>query len=216
MEFTDSLIAKSIIDGTRGPSAGWTSRYLSYNYMGRTRSRYTFPEYKMYYVLEASTTSLLGSIFRYINICGFQGTSALQNGDTNLIKVFAAASTIVLTVGAHRGLGEHISSLSSDEIRDAILLAWINQSIALISIGLGKLTIVAFLVRIQGYPQPRRSIFLWFVGYSNLIMNCGVVALIFNQCSPQAKLWYTTLPGSCPRRKLLRNLGYFQCGRPSP
>ncbi|OJJ77870.1 hypothetical protein ASPBRDRAFT_37101, partial [Aspergillus brasiliensis CBS 101740] len=100
--------------------------------------------------------------------------------------------------------------LNVNESKMALLFGWVNQFIALIAIGFGKLTIVAFLEKVQGYHTKARSIFLWSVAGSNLVLNCIAAVLVMFQCSPRRMLWEGYANGYCNNRRLVQIFGYVQ------
>ncbi|KAL4909214.1 hypothetical protein BDW74DRAFT_78724 [Aspergillus multicolor] len=124
--------------------------------------------------------------------------------------VFGAASMVMLTLAAQAGLGVHETVLNSTENHYALLFGWLNQFLALIAIGLGKLTIVAFLQQIQGYHTRFRSTLLWSLAGSNFIVNCIAAVLLLVQCDPVQKLWDDSVPGQCDGRRRVQVFGYVQ------
>ncbi|KAL4760566.1 uncharacterized protein BDW70DRAFT_150698 [Aspergillus foveolatus] len=127
-----------------------------------------------------------------------------------LTFTFGAASMVMLTLAAQAGLGVPGPVLNMTENRYALLFGWLNQFLALIAIGLGKLTIVAFLQQIQGYHTLFRTMFLWTLAWSNFIVNCIAAALVIVQCDPVQRLWAESLPGECPGRERIQIFGYVQ------
>lgn len=122
----------------------------------------------------------------------------------------------MLSIGAAHGLGLPRSCLTPGDAKNALLFGWINQVIALVAIGSGKVAIVAFLFRIQGVQSRARTGFLCALAGSNLVVNCVAAALIVFQCSPVQKLWNEKLPGVCSRREVVQIFGYVQgCEFPS-
>ncbi|RAK97431.1 uncharacterized protein BO80DRAFT_363982 [Aspergillus ibericus CBS 121593] len=124
--------------------------------------------------------------------------------------ILGAASMVMLTLGASYGLGLPQTLLSFNDSKMALLYGWINQLLALVAIGLGKLTMVAFLEQIQGYHTKARSIFLWSLAGSNLIVNCIAAILMMLQCSPRRLLWEAYAKGGCPWRTRIQIFGYIQ------
>lgn len=116
----------------------------------------------------------------------------------------------MITVGATYGLGLPQDMLSFNESKMALLYGWVNQLIALVAIGLGKLTIVAFLEQVQGYQTKARSIFLWSLAGSNLVVNCVAAILMMLQCSPRRMLWEAYTKEYCPYRSRIQIFGYIQ------
>ncbi|PWY68067.1 hypothetical protein BO94DRAFT_527795 [Aspergillus sclerotioniger CBS 115572] len=124
--------------------------------------------------------------------------------------IIGAASMVMLTLGASYGLGLPQTVLGFDDSKMAMLYGWVNQLLALVAIGLGKLTMVAFLEQIQGYHTRARSIVLWSLAGSNLILNCIAAILMMLQCSPRRLLWEAYAKGGCPWRTRIQIFGYIQ------
>ncbi|KAL4887198.1 hypothetical protein BJY04DRAFT_49265 [Aspergillus karnatakaensis] len=127
-----------------------------------------------------------------------------------LTFTFGAASMVMLTLAAEAGLGVRETVLNSTEGHYALLYGWLNQFLALIAIGLGKLTIAAFLQQIQGYHTLFRTVLLWFLAGSNFVVNCIAAVLLLVQCDPFQKLWIDSIPGECEGRKRIQVFGYVQ------
>ncbi|KAL3471899.1 hypothetical protein BJX99DRAFT_262829 [Aspergillus californicus] len=126
--------------------------------------------------------------------------------------VFGAASMVMLTIAAEEGLGgDDTVLLTSPHGSHAILFGWLNQFLAVIAIGFGKLTIAAFLQQIQGsYHTKFRTVLLWSLAATNFVLNCIAAVLMMVQCDPAQKLWNDAIPGSCAGRKRLQIFGYAQ------
>ena len=122
--------------------------------------------------------------------------------------------TAILTVSVTSGLGNHIFLLQHPEIVKSQMWSWIGQCILIQTVGTGKYAVIAFLLRIQDRAQSRKMIFLtyflYFIGVSNFIINIAEMGLILTSCSPTAKFWNQTLPGSCNYVDRTDHVGYFQ------
>ncbi|KAJ5691805.1 hypothetical protein N7462_001228 [Penicillium macrosclerotiorum] len=114
------------------------------------------------------------------------------------------------------GIGAHQDKLTSGQISSAIKWSWMNQALGIFAIASGKLAIVAFLQQIHGPEHRGRVILLWSAAVSNLVINCITIGMIMTQCSPRAKLWHDTLPGTCDGRLRNQNTAYFQGSSFSP
>ena len=119
-----------------------------------------------------------------------------------------------LTVAVASGLGNHIYLLQPQQVINAIEWSWIGQSLVIQTIGCGKYAVIAFILRIQDRTQSRKTTFvthlLYFIGYSNFVINITEMAMILTSCSPTAKFWNSALPGSCNHIGRTTNVGYFQ------
>lgn len=125
---------------------------------------------------------------------------------------------VVLTLGTVQGLGQRMSNLAPRQAYLAIMYGWINLALALIAIGLGKIAVVIFIIRIQGYSvyDPWRSVFLWFLAGTTMVVNIIEVVLFFTQCWPIQKLFDISRKGVCPGTIIVVRFGIFQTCRSLP
>lgn len=179
--------------------------------MGILWDCFPFAKRTRLYLLENSTKIWVGSLSRNLHFCK-QLVLIQPVGSFNdmVIKIIGVMSMVMLTIGAAHGLGRHFSALDTQQAHLAAMYGWINLALALVAIGLGKIAIIAFILHIQGYYEPRISAFLWFMGASTLGINIITVILIFTQCLPTQAIWDTNARGHCQRRKLVKNFGIFQ------
>lgn len=162
-------------------------------------------------MLENSTKSPGRSPSRNLHVCKYLALiHRLRYTNGLFIQIFGALSMVMLTIGTAHGLGQHFSNLEAQQAHLAVMYGWINLALALVAIGLGKIAIIVFILHIQGYYDPRRSAFLWFMGASTLGINVMTVILIFTQCLTVQAIWDTSIRGSCGRRELVKNFGIFQ------
>ena len=119
-----------------------------------------------------------------------------------------------LTVSIASGLGNHIILLQSQQVVKAIEWSWIGQSLMIQSIGCGKYAVIAFILRIQDRTESKKrtyvTYFLYFVGFSNFVINIAEMTMIMTSCSPTAKFWNKALPGTCKEVGRTDHVGYFQ------
>lgn len=123
---------------------------------------------------------------------------------------------LTLTLGAINGLGQHTSDLDPRQGRGqfAIENGWITLALGLVAIGVGKIAITAFILRLRGFHEPWSAACLWTIGSSSLVVNIIEVVLFFTQCRPNQKLWDPGgVQGTCPLRVLVTQFGIFQTGQ---
>lgn len=126
---------------------------------------------------------------------------------------------VILTLGTVQGLGQHTSNLAPRQAYLAMGYAWINLALALIAIGLGKIAVVAFIISIQGYSvyDPWRSVVLWLLAGTTMVVNTIEVVLFFTQCWPIQKLFDISRQASvCPGTVIVEKFGIFQTCRCLP
>ena len=97
----------------------------------------------------SSRLSALGSAVR---------PSEVPGALTDPSQVVALFNGISLTVAAAFGMGNHEQYLSNQDFSKAIHWVWVGNATTLISISLGKIAVMAFLLTIQGetYKARRR------------------------------------------------------------
>jgi hypothetical protein len=88
--------------------------------------------------------------------------------------------------------------------------AWMGQIVILNAIGFGKVAICAFLLRIRDGTHTKGKWFLYFVAISGLIININSTVMMLVQCTPAAKHWDPSLPGTCNHVRRTERVGYFQ------
>jgi len=122
----------------------------------------------------------------------------------------------MVTVACASGLGNHLTSLTAVQAAKASQWSWIGQILVIQSIGFGKIAVIAFLLRIQDRAHSRKTTilvyFLYFIGFSNVVLNINQVVLISTSCSPATKLWDQGLPGNCDKITRTNYVGYLQGG----
>lgn len=122
-------------------------------------------------------------------------------------------ATIFLTLSVLYGLGEHLADLAA---KDPLLINknqfyhWIFTTFAIITISLGKMTIIAFILQIESNTGGKRKWILYGFAISNAIVNIIILPIIWVQCTPTAKMWNNDLPGNCNGRLRNEMYGYFQ------
>lgn len=120
----------------------------------------------------------------------------------------------MITVSVLSGLGNHIDLLYGPQLVKANLWSWVGQIVAVQAIGFGKIAVIAFLLRIQNRAHSRKNTvlvwILYFIGFSNVVINIDQMILILLQCDPVPKLWKHELPGTCNHIQRTNNVAYFQ------
>ena len=116
---------------------------------------------------------------------------------------FGVISTAFITVAVHYGLGLHMIDLVEQGTpSEALKHQWMSTIFALVSIGLGKIAVVAFLIDVQGKTHKYQRLFLKFLAATNLLFNLILICVILTQCDPPRALWDRRMEErSCPRIK---------------
>ncbi|KAJ5759512.1 hypothetical protein N7520_006668 [Penicillium odoratum] len=127
-----------------------------------------------------------------------------------MIQVFALVAQSIMTVSVRYGLGTHQHLLEPDMIVQTNLWSWIAQVTAILDLVIARIAVIAFLLTIQSGTRSKGRYLLYAVGATQAIINVIEVGLIFKQCSPTAKLWNGSLPGTCDGVVLCSQVGFAQ------
>ncbi|RYC65170.1 hypothetical protein CHU98_g1045 [Xylaria longipes] len=97
------------------------------------------------------------------------------------------------TAAVHSGSGRHIQTLTTEQIRRAILFTLIGFVPGILSFVLPKLAVAKLLCRLLNPSRPHR-IWLWSICGFNLLALLGSIGLIFGQCQPSNSQWDFSVP----------------------
>ncbi|KAI8947821.1 hypothetical protein F4801DRAFT_592320 [Xylaria longipes] len=97
------------------------------------------------------------------------------------------------TAAVHSGSGRHIQTLTTEQIRRAILFTLIGLVPGILSFVLPKLAVAKLLCRLLNPSRPHR-IWLWSICGFNLLALLGSIGLIFGQCQPSNSQWDFSVP----------------------
>ncbi|KAL4783632.1 hypothetical protein BJX76DRAFT_357780 [Aspergillus varians] len=108
------------------------------------------------------------------------------------------ASTVLYCLAAKYGLGNHQSIVATaPHIDTALLFEWIAANTIYFSIAFAKISILMFILQVQGNANRFGKWLLIVVVTVNFICYIITVPINFVQCSPTRKLWQQTIPGNC-------------------
>ncbi|KAL8637262.1 MAG: hypothetical protein Q9228_005451, partial [Teloschistes exilis] len=125
--------------------------------------------------------------------------------------LLALAGQVLITLAVHWGLGRHMEGLNPEEIRMTMTYIWQAQPIQLLANTAGKVSIAALLVTLHGPKFAKsKTIFIWTLAAISTIFVIIAIVMIYAQCSPVAKLWHESLPGSCDGRNRNQTFAYVQ------
>lgn len=135
-------------------------------------------------------------------------------GMTDPNKISSMLIQAMLTVSCAWGMGNHIELLTPPQILMSLKWSWFGQFILIQSIGFGKLAVIAFLLRIQHRAHSWKDTvlvsLLYFIGFSNVIININQLIQLLISCHPAERLWDQSLPGDCSNLVRTNRIGYFQ------
>ncbi|KAJ4174290.1 hypothetical protein NW754_004705 [Fusarium falciforme] len=84
-------------------------------------------------------------------------------------------------------MGQHVDDLETYQFSDALLYLLCAQSVVSMAIGMGKVTVAVFLLRIVTASWHRW--FLWFCIASMMILSIFLSIAVFAQCTPVESIW---------------------------
>ncbi|RYP27379.1 hypothetical protein DL768_011247 [Monosporascus sp. mg162] len=111
--------------------------------------------------------------------------------DDYLISFAAVCAwlTIACTiVSVHSGTGQHLATLTKQQISGAVLWTMVGFVPGVLSFAVPKLAVVALLVRLLNPSKTHRN-FLWFLSGSCILVLMGCIAILFGQCIPSRSQW---------------------------
>lgn len=116
-----------------------------------------------------------------------------------------------ITGYASYGGGRHLYYLLQhpDQARDVVKLNWIGQPAAIMSLGLGKISVGFLMLRLIGPFVRARRVFLWALIILTFIFSVVCCTLTFVQCSPVEALWETVPGAVCWEPKVQDNFSIF-------
>ncbi|PNS21242.1 hypothetical protein CAC42_1021 [Sphaceloma murrayae] len=119
-------------------------------------------------------------------------------------------SSVVVTVGVSKGLGNHTKILSYPQLFEAIRYVWLTIWTGLPPSVFAKFSIIALLLDVQGPNSRKRRIALWMVGFLVASSSFVQIFISLTQCNPITRLWLLASEGECPRKLPSSHFSYFQ------
>lgn len=115
---------------------------------------------------------------------------------------------VLITVGTHYGLGQHMEDLPPENIVPALKYNAIISSVLIWSFSLPKFAIISILQRILTLGT-KTSFLFWGLALSSQACILATSIWWFKQCDPVARGWDRSVPGTCAPISVMANLGYF-------
>ncbi|KAI5864894.1 hypothetical protein GGS23DRAFT_604347 [Durotheca rogersii] len=131
---------------------------------------------------------------------------------TILVTLVMNTTTLSLcTVLVHYGLGRHIYYIPVNHLSEMKRWNWVVQPFGILTLPVGKISVVLLLERLVGHTSTRLRWFLW----ANMaLFTASMVAssiLNFAQCNPPRALW-SDVPGAvCLHPTIQANYATFTC-----
>ena len=96
--------------------------------------------------------------------------------------------SVLYTLYTTKGGSRHRFYMSSSQLQHVTELNWISQSISIMAIATGKVSVAVLIGRLMG-PSRWRMWFLYFLSVTALLLACLCIIVIFTQCKPSKALW---------------------------
>jgi hypothetical protein len=108
-------------------------------------------------------------------------------------------SGILVTMSVRYGLGRDIKDIKnpSDQV-NAVKYLTIAPVFSILSVGIGKISIVLFLFRLMGITVSRiRFWLLWAMMFISMSLNIAAVVVVLRFCTPTEAIWDPAVEGEC-------------------
>jgi hypothetical protein len=131
---------------------------------------------------------------------------------TNRNQLLAMTASILVTIAVHYGLGRNIVDIKNpqDQI-NAVKYLTIAPNFGIMSVGMGKVSIVFLLLRVMGKSITKvRSWILWIITFISIALNVGAVVVVLRFCVPVESIWDPTVKGSCIDPQIQLGVGLAQ------
>jgi hypothetical protein len=127
---------------------------------------------------------------------------------TLFCMVVFLVTCIFVTISSHHGLGRHIASLSTEQIKQSLKWSLITNAVLVWTFSLPKFAIISTLQRIL-CPGIKTTILFWTLALSCQACILATSVWWFKQCDPVERNWDLSIEGKCADISILKNLGYF-------
>ncbi|KAM5343710.1 hypothetical protein ACJ41O_012247 [Fusarium nematophilum] len=104
-----------------------------------------------------------------------------------IVALLMTAFAALTTVSAAHGMGQHVEDLETPQFSNAMLYLLCAQSTVAMAIGMGKVVVAVFLLRIVTASWHRW--FLWFCVVSMMVLSTVLAVAVFAQCTPVESIW---------------------------
>ena len=198
--------------GAKGPlvlGITWTEAALAVVLVALRAKTASFSEGKMSSGVFGLRWDCIWVVFAIVSFLN-SNRQARQTAQSLFIQTIAIVAQSVMTVSAVYGLGNHESLLSHSDIVKTNLWSWIAQVLAILSLVVGRIAVISFLLILQQRTHPIGRRLLYVVGFLQGIINVVEVVLILKQCTPIERLWDPSVPGTCDMIKICSQVGFLQ------
>lgn len=114
------------------------------------------------------------------------------------------------------GMGRHIYCLSIQQILDVAKWALLSQIGVSITLGLMKISVCFFVLRVVDKARKGIAKALWFLIYFVALTHILQVIMYVIQCRPLAALWNINVKGQCFSTHIVYMVAYLNYGKILP
>lgn len=114
------------------------------------------------------------------------------------------------------GMGRHIYCLPSEQILDLKKWALLSQIGVSITLGLMKISVCLFVLRVVDKARKGIAKALWLLIYFVALTHILQVIMYVIQCRPLAALWNTKVKGQCLSTHIVYMVAYLNYGKIYP
>lgn len=114
------------------------------------------------------------------------------------------------------GMGRHIYCLPSEQILDVEKWALLSQIGVSITLGLMKISVCLFVLRVVDKARKGIAKALWLLIYFVALTHILQVIMYVIQCRPLPALWNPTVKGQCFSMHIVYMVAYLNYGKIYP
>lgn len=138
----------------------------------------------------------------------------IDDGNARGTKKVSATITFALYVKLFMaGMGRHIYCLRSEQILDLQKWALLSQIGVSITLGLMKISVCLFVLRVVDKARKGIAKALWLLIYFVALTHILQVIMYVIQCRPLAALWNRKVKGQCFSTHIVYMVAYLNYGK---
>ena len=121
-------------------------------------------------------------------------------------------SAALVTVAVRYGLGLDLFDIHNpNDQLNALKYLTIAPNFSILSVAVGKVSIVLLLKRVMGMAAKRwHLIILWIVAFISFCLSIASVVVVLGFCTPTARIWDKTVEGTCINPMIQLGVGLSQ------
>lgn len=145
---------------------------------------------------------------RMLSRTALSKTFGLDDSLMLLAFLGSLAYSVAISEAIRAGFGLHLYTVKPSQRPEVLYRNVVQNAIGVWSFALPKLSIMALLQRLLGLSIAVRVLF-WILCFTLLGGSCALSVVWVNQCSPAARQWDMSIPGSCLNTNVLLHVDYF-------